>query len=372
MSQTMIAMSRRFCVLLFGAALVAGCGELPEEGTSAVETRQSALIFSKQYVVVPAYFDPQANALDFDTLSDWDNHNSKQAIKSAIVNLGCEYSAPWTMGACGSSIAGGPGSSSDPNYATRQAALAAKIANLHASGIQVFGYVDYYASRPSANIQADLFSGWNQLGPITGQYLDGIYFDDADRSSSAGVARAEYWTTQVFNNFHPQGNPSLNGRVIFGYGTTHTWTGDYVRCVANYHGGFNWFVTQENTLSAYTAIDPWAQFASGGASQWMNGYIPDHFINIVNNDTGANQTLATMQDLANRSRILNAGQLYVTDGPFPGNTYGHLAQNSVMNPGTFPIFNYLEGDSAGDTAEYDHGGSSDPAPGSCPTEVDME
>jgi len=365
----------------FGLAIlfVAGCGDFSND----FEQKQSELVYGKQYVMVPAYFNAQFDNDDFYTLSDWANHNSNGAIKFVVVNLGCEWLASWNpqdrMGACqpdanGHRVAGGPGSQVDPDESAKQTAIAEKIGRFHASGISVYAYVDFYANRPSTNIVADI-SAWRTFGTNTGQWVDGIFYDDADRSSSLGLARAAFWTGYVFRFVHPQGNNSLVGSVVFNYGTTHTWTGNFVGCLARYRGMFNRFVTHEHDMATFNQIDVWGEFNPGGNAAWMNGYMPDHFVNIVH-DIPTNVTLSTIQDLTNRSRILNAGSLYLTNGPvFPppkdvdnGNTYGHLAQNSVLNPGTFPLFDYLDGDSAGDTAEYAHGGTSDPPAGSCPAE----
>jgi len=368
-------MLQKSCVVAVCVMVFAGCGGLPDDG-SGVERSQSALVDSKQYVMVPAYFNTQTVAVDFDTLSNWDSHNSRHGIKSVVVNLGCENNAPWTNGNCAAQpatmqlVAGGPGSIHDPDLATKQAALAGKIAQFHAAGLEVFGYVDFYPNRPSADIVSDLAgnggtSGWGLMGANTGQFVDGYFFDDADRSNSNGVARAEYFATAAYWA-HPFA--WTRRRVIFNYGVTHPWTGDYVRCLAN-HYTFNWFVTQEHDLATFNQIDQWGEFGSGGNSYWMNGYIPDHFINIVH-DVPTTVTLSTIQDIINRTRILNAGQLYIKEVASDGNTYGLLAQNSVLNPGTSPIFDDIVNASISDTAEYAHGGTSDPSPGSCPAEAD--
>src|SRR6476659_5223669 len=72
--------------LVTGVVVVVGCGELPNDG---IEERQGDLTTGKQFVMVPAYFDPEIDAADFDTLTDWGNHNAQHVIGTAVVNLGC-------------------------------------------------------------------------------------------------------------------------------------------------------------------------------------------------------------------------------------------------------------------------------------------
>lgn len=224
--------------LVVGALFVIGCGELPDD---AVEQQQSALITGKQYVMVPAYFDPQSNAADFDTLTDWDNHNSQHAISVAVVNLGCEQQAAWNpqdqMGACqpdpnGRRVAGGPGSANDPAIGARWSALATKIQRFRASGIEVYGYVDFYPNRPSFRIDQDV-AAWKAFGNNLGQPLDGVFYDDADRGTSVGLPRAVYYTNHARLNIH---RANAQGRVIFNYGVTRPSTGDFVSASRTWQG----------------------------------------------------------------------------------------------------------------------------------------
>ena len=216
-------MSMKARMLVVGAVAVCGCGEMPPDTET---TRGAALVASNQYVSVPAYWDPTRMSLDFDTLAQWDNHNSRGAIKSVIVNLGCEYDGGWVNGACTAQpglprVAGGPGSGNDPDLLARYQALAPKIAALKADGVEVYGYIDFYANRPTQDIGNDLY-GWGLfLGYDNDVWLDGIFFDDAARTSTIGMARAQYWANAA--------RQFLGGkRVIFNYGTSNSTIGEFV------------------------------------------------------------------------------------------------------------------------------------------------
>jgi hypothetical protein len=368
--QREVAMSLKGTSLVIGVVLVVGCGDFPNDGP---EERQSALTTGKQFVMVPAYFDPEIDAADFDTLTDWgSNDPGISVVRTAVVNLGCEYSANWNpqdpLGACqpdpnGHRVQGGPGSSHNGAIGAKWAALAAKIQRFHARGTEVYGYVDFYPNRPSSRIDQDV-AAWYAFGNNLGQPLDGIFYDDAYRSTTAGLPKAVYYTNHARLNIHQSGRL---GRVTFNYGATIPLLGQYVSCLHDMGGVSNLFVMQENDIDTYLAIDEWAEFGPSGNSAWMAAYNQGYFINLVHT-IPSDVPLQKIYDVTNQSRILNAGALYLTNGPGSGNTWGHLAQNSVQNPGPglTPIFDYLYGDSKNDTATFDHGASLSPPPGSCP------
>src|SRR4051812_42116615 len=149
--QREVAMPVKTTSLVIGVVFVVGCGDFPNDD---VEQRQSGLTTGKQVVMVPAYFDPQIDAADFDTLANWGS-GVVSMVRTAIVNLGCEYSADWNPQdpkPCqpdpnGHRVEGGPGSVNNGAIGAKWAALHAKVQNLHARFINVYGYVDFYPNR---------------------------------------------------------------------------------------------------------------------------------------------------------------------------------------------------------------------------------
>lgn len=352
-------MSRAARTCLVVVLLAAGCGEEPAD----LQTQRGAeTVYGRQHVSVSAYWDPTNMANDFETLYQWDYNNRAGNIESVVINLGCEFNDPWSDGKCDSGINGGPGSQYDPNEYDRMQALFTWIQKLQSINIAVFGYVDLRENRPAADVQTDIYAwGWYIQGYFGG-HLNGIFFDEAGTGRSDATAQGALAREEAFTSY-AQSYLTID-RVIFNYGAAQPWNGTVVSCMANYDGMFNWFVTEETTLAQYQGIDRWGVFGQGGRFAWANGYLPDHFINIVN-EVPTNTTRAVVDDAINESRILNAGQFYMketTNGD--PNTYGHLAQNSIENPGMFPLFNYVEGDSGGQ-AEYDHGGTIDPPQSGC-------
>jgi hypothetical protein len=323
--QRAVVMSLTQLSLVTGVVSVVGCGDLPTDG---LEERQSALVTGKQLVMVPAYFDPERDAADFDTLTGWDSNSPGIVLAVAVVNLGCEWEANWNpsdpVGPCqpdpnGHRVAGGPGSSHNGAIGAKWNALAAKIANFRARGTLVFGYVDFYRNRPSFRIDQDV-AAWKAFGDNLGRPLDGIFYDDAQRDTTAGLPKAVYYTNHARLNIH---RPGYQGRVVFNYGGTIPVTGQYVSCLFALGGIPNLFVTQENDIDNYLAIDEWGEFAPAtatkpaGNSAWMAAYSPQHFINIVHS-LPSNVPVQKIYDVTNQSRILNAGELYLTNGPvFP-------------------------------------------------------
>jgi hypothetical protein len=178
--------------------LAAAC----QSASSDVEERRSAVVNnSHQMIFVPAYFYP-------DQTDSWDRlisvaHQGK--ISAIVVNAGCE-SIPAAVGPGGScqsptGIDGGPGT----DYDSRLQDLIGRLqGDGLPAGVAVYGYVSFKQGRPAADIQTDIDNwsyGANHRFSNYYSRLDGIFFDESDRPSSAGLPKALYFNDQVQHHF---------------------------------------------------------------------------------------------------------------------------------------------------------------------------
>jgi hypothetical protein len=212
---------------------------------------------------VPAYFYPSGTGL-----TDWNQMTTAAATIpiTAILNPNS-----------------GPGSASDPNYASAVDAL-------RAAGGKVMGYVHTsYGARPSATVLAEV----NSYASF--YHLDGIFVDEMDNTLGSlnyytglySSIKAAHPTWSVFGN---PGTTTLEQYL----------TGPAADVLTVFEGdGVN-----------YPGYTP---------SSWNFNYDRSHFANLIYNVS----TAAVMQSDVALAAARNAGHVYVTDDNLP-NPYDTL------------------------------------------------
>jgi hypothetical protein len=336
--------------------VLAGCsGESPDD----VVTVSSALRYDNQSVVTPAYFggtDASYNVL----MAPGANPHGNAV---AIVNAGCDHSGVKVnpgdpMSPC--VIAGGPGSVKDTYIET-------KIAQLHAAGVMVFGYVWFGGNPPgspvtyrsSSDLVMDL-SNWYAYGSSAADRLDGIFFDGFTRATAGGLAQAEY-VTDVVQSWFKFGEWSGNwsnwpGRAIFNWGNTPSQMQQYVECligrdaIASGHA-WNYFVLHETYQTTFLG-----GVGSSPPSWLQNRFNPFHFMTMVHSATSDGSSVPL---ILWKSRNWNAGFTYVTDRTLASNPYAAPPAPAVWNS----LLSVLNADCC---YEYPNGTDYDEMPTSCP------
>lgn len=246
-----------------------------------------------QYLFVPAYFGSTENpGYDYSwngiqEYNDPDPDTGSQTVFYAIAN---ENS--------------GPGTGVDPIL---QGNITRYLTN---ELIQVFGYVNFASSRSMTDVTTDI-TAWSHYSGLTG-----IFFDVASRtdSSNTNLGRAEYVAELVTSLFADQ--YGQNGSV-FNWGSTNATMEPYVNCVGTPGQGAprntrTWFVTEETSQNTYTNVLPNDLVTPPLDSNysWLTSYNPMHFINLIH---GVTQDGSTVQSLMEKSRRLNAFNVYLTD-----------------------------------------------------------
>jgi len=242
-----------------------------------------------------------------------------------VVNAGCDYTgildAP---NHC--AIGGGPGPSVN-SY------LQGKIAELHAAGKHVYGYVwtggvpltAPTAYRSTNDIMNDVWY-WYQYSVATGggpgALVDGIFLDGADRRSTTvdGVAQAEsiaFYVAQT-TTFR-EGNLQGWGQSIFNWGNIphDTSSGNYLMPYLDCTLELIAEPGQEGpeVWNRYVVREDFTNQFSGQFPDFLQGrYYPDHFVAIAHNFDENNND---MHALINIAADWNAGNIFVTERGAP-------------------------------------------------------
>jgi Spherulation-specific family 4 len=272
-----------------------GCGELPDGGGATdVETRRGAVSTATSHLVVPAYFG--------DSSPDW-----------ATITTGAAKLPPGSI-----VIAPGPAYSFDSD-------LYARLAALHANGVIVLGYLPIgYKDSTIDNDLLGKIGNWENWygGGDPGTYgpgvVDGIFFDEAQRSFSEDVGKFA-WLAHFVTSSSWASSP---GYVMFNISVPYL-EHQYVDCTlqSTASAGTTLFLSQENSEDYYLSPTNASNWSST-AWNWINNYKPTHFAHVLHDaSTSTSTTNAAIGD----ARTWNAAYVYVTDGQIGNNEYGQLS-----------------------------------------------
>ncbi len=308
-----------------------GCAEAGVE--TELQASQSAVASATAGgLMVPAYFsDDAAGDASFAEIA---GAHESDLPEIAIVNAGCDHTGKidGRTGSC--AIGGGPGPS-------RSAYVHDKIAYLRSRGVKVFGYVWLGAVttngvkgyRPTADVIADMrawVDGYADAGnPQT--VVNGFFFDSAYRSTTSGVAQAEYvaaQTAQIATWAGPavgETGAQQGGRAIFNWGAmADTYMQTYLDCVLrgdpNANGAWNYVVVREDAAANITGdkLPDWARYR----------YNPQHFITIAHHAPASAADLTAL--LSTLRTSWNSAYAYVTD--LPSGAGGSIYDAAPANP----------------------------------------
>jgi hypothetical protein len=311
-------------------------------------------------LAVPAYFSDDAGG-DASFTEIAGAHQS-DLPEIAIVNAGCDHSGRVDTRTGNCTIGGGPGPS-------RSAYVHDKIVFLRSRGIKVFGYVwlgpvtaaGSKSYRSTADVVADMH-GWvdSYADPGNPQTIvNGFFFDSAYRSTTGGVAQAEYvalQSAQIATWAGPavgETGSAAGGRCIFNWGTmADTYMQTYLDCVLR--GGpsgsaaWNYIVVQENAASnvANDELPAWARYR----------YNPQHFISIVHHAPANPSEVPAL--LSTLRTSWNSAYAYVTDLPTGSN-------GSIYDAAPTPALWQAQA-SQGGAANYAFGALDDLLASNCP------
>lgn len=219
----------------------------------------------------------------------------------------------------------GPGGFSQPT-AGADPNLRARIADLQARRVTVLGYVWWPTSRTVQAVKADVVQWANNYPEISG-----VLFDDAFRSDDADLANAEAtgrFTQDLFGKccYSP-------GTAVFNWGGYNAIMAKYVACqIFNQGGGISPFsnaihwVTFEGSESAYINHgNAWTD----ASYAWVHDVSSYRIVHLIYNATSSGATINNPNSIFTNSVAGNAGYVYATDGVFPGNTWGQVANNPL-------------------------------------------
>jgi hypothetical protein len=315
----------RVLFISVSALIVTGCANAPDDITEV----QSAVRFDNESIATPAFYNNDSGSdADYTKIMNFNPYGNA----FIIVNIGCDYSGARTQpGNLGSPclVAGGPGPLNDSFFGPKISYLASKIGQLHDAGVFVFGYV-YTGGIPlsaptqyrnTSDIDADI-NRWAQYGAGQAARLkvDGIFFDASYRSTTSGVAAAEYLSDRAQSSFQFGAWLSFGslgpGRSIFNWGDVPASMQTYVNCLTrrghtdpNDQSHWNYLVLHEKAESDYLN-----SVAATPVSWLQNTTSPYHFITIVHHAATSGSTVPT---ILSKSRDWNSFFAYVTDSPVP-------------------------------------------------------
>jgi hypothetical protein len=199
----------------------------------------------------------------------------------------------------------------DPNYVNA-------MTNLENAGGKVVAYVATdYTITSLATVEGQISTYITQYGTL----INGFFIDQMTNDSVAGDI-AYYNTLYTFikglsPSYHVIGNPGTNTQEAYLAPSTQ---------------GADTLVTYENQAQYYAGTSP---------ASWVNSYSPDHFANIIYNESSVQGMMSDIALAAQR----NVGYVYVTDQTLP-NLYSQLpsywdqevaAIQSVPEPGTLTM-----------------------------------
>ncbi len=171
----------------------------------------------------------------------------------------------------------------DPNYVNA-------MTNLENAGGKAVAYVyTNYANVPVSVVESELSTYISQYGKL----INGFFLDAMTNDNSASDL-AYYHTLYTFikglsSSYQVIGNPGTNTDP--GYLAPKT-------------QGADTLVTYENDAKFYQSTNP---------ASWVNGYSPDHFANVLYNESSVSAMNADIELAAQR----NVGYVYVTDRALP-------------------------------------------------------
>jgi len=187
------------------------------------------------------------------------------------------------------------------------------------------------AGRPLSDVENDI-TLWHNAFPQSPSYLGGIFFDDTSRdddSSLPDVERAIIYSQSLFSFM------SSSSTVMFNWGTASTVMRKYVDCSTyyNYLQGqpgatvVQKWVTFEDSESQYMGQTTGLWYDSDHS--WVHNYYAGRFVNLVYNAHADGSTLTGFGSIEYVRQQANSQYIYVTDGPYPGNTWGTIASDPL-------------------------------------------
>jgi hypothetical protein len=296
-------------------AITAGCADGTDDIAAATTTRRGATTNAYQeFLLVPSYIDLGRTDL-------W---------AAAMPTYPAGYYSNFVIsGPPGPSGFAQPPAPNDPNVTNGN--LQWIVNTLHASGARALGYVTWKQSynRTSSDIKADI-DAWHNLGVG----LDGILFDDAERSDTSILASIEWLGNYAQDTFAGTCMSSCPGTVVFNWGGASPTMENYVDCqLAEQSEG--WYaqlnmiwVTFEGSEFNYLYGTNWTDTNHN----WIHNLWANRFANLVYSGSADGSRVTGMTSYYQQQSWSNALWIYATNtGGSPANTWGTIASNPLWS-----------------------------------------